>query len=155
MQWADSATWDTLEHLVPQLDQDHILICLTIRAEDKSKDVMDRRRRLSRDERFGEISLQRLTRAELEQWLAAASRGQELGRELLPVLYRHTEGNPFLVVQVLRALVEEGRDPVRRRAVDLEADVGAAPARRRERPDGAPTRSPSRSARAIFSRRRR
>jgi diguanylate cyclase (GGDEF)-like protein/putative nucleotidyltransferase with HDIG domain len=108
MQWADSATWDTLEHLVPQLDQDHILICLTIRAEDKSKDVMDRRRRLSRDERFGEISLQRLTRAELEQWLAAASRGQELGRELLPVLYRHTEGNPFLVVQVLRALVEEG-----------------------------------------------
>ena len=108
MQWADSATWDTLEHLVPQLDQDHILICLTIRAEDKSKDVMDRRRRLSRDERFGEISLPRLTRAELEQWLAAASRGQELGRELLPVLYRHTEGNPFLVVQVLRALVEEG-----------------------------------------------
>ena len=108
MQWADSATWDTLEHLVPQLDQDHILICLTIRAEDKSKDVMDRRRRLSRDERFGEISLQRLTRAELEQWLAAASRGQELGRELLPVLYRHTEGNPFLVVQVLRSLVEEG-----------------------------------------------
>ena len=108
MQWADSATWDTLEHLVPQLDQDHILICLTIRAEDKSKDVMDRRRRLSRDERFSELSLQRLTRAELEQWLAAASRGQELGRELLPVLYRHTEGNPFLVVQVLRALVEEG-----------------------------------------------
>lgn len=108
MQWADSATWDTLEHLVPQLDADHILICLTIRAEDKSKDVMDRRRRLSRDERFSEISLQRLTRAELEQWLTAASRGQELGRELLPVLYRHTEGNPFLVVQVLRALVEEG-----------------------------------------------
>jgi tetratricopeptide (TPR) repeat protein len=94
--------------LVPQLDQDHILICLTIRAEDKSKDVMDRRRRLSRDERFSEISLPRLNRAELEQWLAAASRGQELGRELLPVLYRHTEGNPFLVVQVLRALVEEG-----------------------------------------------
>ena len=108
MQWADSATWDTLEHLAPQLDSDHILICLTIRAEDKSKDVMDRRRRLSRDERFSEMSLQRLTRAELEQWLTAASRGQELGRELLPVLYRHTEGNPFLVVQVLRALVEEG-----------------------------------------------
>jgi diguanylate cyclase (GGDEF)-like protein/putative nucleotidyltransferase with HDIG domain len=108
MQWADSATWDTLEHLAPQLDADHILICLTIRAEDKSKDVMDRRRRLSRDERFSELSLQRLTRAELEQWLTAASRGQELGRELLPVLYRHTEGNPFLVVQVLRALVEEG-----------------------------------------------
>ncbi len=108
MQWADSATWDTLEHLVPQLEHDRVMICLTIRAEDKSPDIMDRRRRLSRDERFAELSLQRLTREELEQWLAAASHGQELGRELLPVLYRHTEGNPFLVVQVLRALIEEG-----------------------------------------------
>ena len=108
MQWADSATWDTLEHLIPQLEGDRVLICLTIRAEDKSPDIMDRRRRLSRDERFGELSLQRLTREELEQWLAAASHGQELGRELLPALYRHTEGNPFLVVQVLRALLEEG-----------------------------------------------
>ena len=108
MQWADSATWDTLEHLIPQLERDRVLICLTIRAEDKSPEIMDRRRRLSRDERFSELSLQRLTREELEQWLAAASHGQELGRELLPALYRHTEGNPFLVVQVLRALLEEG-----------------------------------------------
>ena len=108
MQWADSATWDTLELLVPQLESDRVMICLTIRAEDKSPEMMDRRRRLSRDERFSELSLARLTREELEQWLAAASHGQELGRELLPALYRHTEGNPFLVVQVLRALVEEG-----------------------------------------------
>ncbi|MDQ3951293.1 MAG: tetratricopeptide repeat protein, partial [Gemmatimonadota bacterium] len=52
--------------------------------------------------------LPRLSREELEQWLAAASHGQELGEKLLPVLYRHTEGNPFLVLQVLRSLIDEG-----------------------------------------------
>jgi predicted ATPase len=108
MQWADSATWDTLEHLLPQLDQDRILVALTIRTEDVTSDAQTRRRRLSRDERFHELQLQRLSREELEQWLAAASHGQALGEKLLPVLYRHTEGNPFLVLQVLRSLIDEG-----------------------------------------------
>jgi diguanylate cyclase (GGDEF)-like protein/putative nucleotidyltransferase with HDIG domain len=108
MQWADSATWDTLEHLLPQLQHDRILVALTIRAEDVTSDAQTRRRRLSRDERFHELQLPRLSREELEQWLAAASQGQELGERLLPVLYRHTEGNPFLVLQVLRSLIDEG-----------------------------------------------
>jgi diguanylate cyclase (GGDEF)-like protein/putative nucleotidyltransferase with HDIG domain len=108
MQWADSATWDTLEHLLPQLDTDRIMVALTIRAEDVTSDAQTRRRRLSRDERFHELQLPRLSREELEQWLAAASHGQELGETLLPVLYRHTEGNPFLVLQVLRSLIDEG-----------------------------------------------
>ncbi len=108
MQWADSATWDTLEHLLPQLEKDRILVALTIRAEDVTSDAQTRRRRLSRDERFHELQLPRLSREELEQWLAAASHGQQLGEKLLPVLYRHTEGNPFLVLQVLRSLIEEG-----------------------------------------------
>ncbi len=108
MQWADSASWDTLEHLMTQVESDRILIAMTIRAEDAGTDVTNRRRRLSRDERFQELALHRLSREEVEQWLAAASQGQELGHKLLPALYRHTEGNPFLVLQVLRALIEEG-----------------------------------------------
>ena len=34
--------------------------------------------------------------------------GQEVGRELLAFLYRHTEGNPLFIAQLLRTLVEEG-----------------------------------------------
>ncbi|HYD52633.1 MAG TPA: diguanylate cyclase, partial [Gemmatimonadaceae bacterium] len=108
MQWADAASWDTLEHLVTELRNEPILIALTIRAEDTSAEVQSRRRRISRDERFHELPLGRLSREDVEQWLAAASNGADLGLELLPTLYRHTEGNPFLVVQVLRSLVEEG-----------------------------------------------
>jgi len=108
MQWADSASWDTLEYLVPQLDGERLLICLTIRSEETFGETLERRRRLSRNELFHEISLSRLTRDEVKQWMEAAFHRQEVGRELLAFLYRHTEGNPLFVVQVLRTLVDEG-----------------------------------------------
>src|SRR5436305_7433466 len=34
--------------------------------------------------------------------------GQEVGRELLAFIYRHTEGNPLFISQLLRTLAEEG-----------------------------------------------
>ena len=108
VQWADSASWDMLEFLVGQLGSEHLLICLTIRAEEMQGETLERRRRLSRNERFRELTLSRLTREELKQWLQAAFHRQEIGRELLAFLYHHTEGNPLFVVQVLRTLVEEG-----------------------------------------------
>ena len=108
MQWADSASWDTLEYLVPQLDAERLLICLTIRSEETFGETLERRRRLSRNELFHEINLSRLTRDEVKQWMEAAFHRQDVGRELLAFLYRHTEGNPLFVVQVLRTLVDEG-----------------------------------------------
>ena len=108
VQWADGASWDTLEHLVPQLDDDRVLICLTIRAEEMLGETLDRRRRLSRLESFREIVLERLSREELRQWIEAAFHRQEVGREFLAFLYRQTEGNPLFVVQLLRTLVDEG-----------------------------------------------
>ena len=108
MQWADSASWDALEYLVPQLDTERLLICLTIRAEETYGETLERRRRLSRNELFHEITLSRLTRDELKQWIEAAFHRQDVGRELISFLYRHTEGNPLFVVQVLRTLADEG-----------------------------------------------
>ena len=108
MQWADSASWDTLEYLVPQLDKEQLLICMTIRSEETFGETLERRRRLSRNELFHEISLSRLTRDEVKQWMEAAFHRQDVGRELLAFLYRQTEGNPLFVVQVLRTLVDEG-----------------------------------------------
>ena len=108
MQWADSASWDTLEYLIPQLENERLLITLTMRAEETYGESLERRRRLSRNERFHELNLSRLTRDELKQWIEAAFHRQDVGREFLAFLYRHTEGNPLFVVQVLRTLVDEG-----------------------------------------------
>ncbi|HWJ24279.1 MAG TPA: diguanylate cyclase, partial [Gemmatimonadaceae bacterium] len=108
MQWADAATWDTLEHLLPLVTQDRLLICLTIRAEDLTGDVAERRGRLVRDERFHEIPLERLTPADVTQWVEGVFQGQTIGRAAVDFLYEHSEGNPLLVAQLLRTLVEEG-----------------------------------------------
>jgi diguanylate cyclase (GGDEF)-like protein len=108
VQWADSASWDALEHLVSQLDRERVLVCLAIRAEETIGEPLTRRRRLSRRESFREIVLPRLTREELKVWMEAAFHRPDVGRELLAFVYRHTEGNPLFVVQLLRTLLEEG-----------------------------------------------
>ena len=108
MQWADPATWDALEFLVARFRDQRLLICLTVRSEDMSELSASRLRRLSRSERCSDLSLQRLDRHELQQWLRTALGGQAPGADLLDHIMQQSEGNPFFVVQTVRALVEDG-----------------------------------------------
>jgi diguanylate cyclase (GGDEF)-like protein/putative nucleotidyltransferase with HDIG domain len=107
MQWSDSATWDVLEHVMAKLDQERLLICLTMRSEDTRGEALERRHRLIRDERFHEIELSRLTHAEVQQWLASVFAG-DATRELLAYLQRYSEGNPLLATQLIRMLLDDG-----------------------------------------------
>jgi tetratricopeptide (TPR) repeat protein len=107
MQWADGTAWDALEHLVTHLDSDRIMIVLTYRP-DSTFDVSPHRQMLSRFEIAREISITRLTRDEVKQWLEAAFHRQVVAREFLAFLYRHTEGNALFISQLLHSLVEEG-----------------------------------------------
>ncbi len=108
MQCADAATWDALEHVVTQLENEPVLLCLTLRMEDVTPDIHERMRKLVHNRRIHEQALARLTRDELRRWVDTAFYGQEIEREFLAYLYRQTEGNPLLVVQTLRTLVDEG-----------------------------------------------
>ena len=107
MQWADSTSWDALENLIGQLDTDRIMICLTQRPESPHA-AAPHREMLNRHEIVREMTISRLTRDEVKQWLEAAFHRQQVGREFLAFLYRHTEGNPLFITQTLRALVEDG-----------------------------------------------
>src|SRR5688572_19158432 len=108
MHWADAASWDVLEHLLAQLTTERVFIALTVRAEDAALGaVRERRQRLSRDERVRERRLERLTAGEVREWLQASLHRAELGDDLLDFVLRHTEGNPFLVTQLMRTLAEE------------------------------------------------
>jgi tetratricopeptide (TPR) repeat protein len=107
MQWADSTSWDALEHLLGQLDTDRLMICLTQRP-DSITENSPHRQMLQRHEILRELTISRLTRDEVKQWLEAAFHGQQVGREFLAFLYRHTEGNPLFITQLLHALVEDG-----------------------------------------------
>jgi GGDEF domain-containing protein/tetratricopeptide (TPR) repeat protein len=107
MQWADGTTWDALEHLVTHLDSDRIMIVLTYRP-DSAFEASPHRQMLSRFEIARQITITRLTRDEVKQWLEATFHRQTVAREFLAFLYRHTEGNPLFISQLLRLLVEEG-----------------------------------------------
>ena len=108
MQWADVASWDVLEHVCQQLEHERLLIAMTFRTEAAYAEAVERRQALTRNGVYRELTLPRLTRDEAKRWLEGAMHGQEVGRELLAFLYRHTEGNPLFIAQLLRTLVEEG-----------------------------------------------
>ena len=107
MQWADALSWDLLEYLGTHLDRERILICLTMRAEDIRDDILARRVRLSRDPRFDELRLGRLSQRQTAAWLTHALQ-QPLAPGLAEMLHERAEGNPFLTVQLLRAMHEQG-----------------------------------------------
>lgn len=108
MHWADESSWDLLEHVLAHVDRDRILFCITLREEDTMREVRVRRTRLSRDGRFREIRLARMTAAEQREWVHQAL-GDTVGDDLLQYLFAQSEGNPFFSVQVLRAMLDEHR----------------------------------------------
>ena len=108
MHWADTASWDALEYVLTQLTTERICIALTIRSEEAAYGaVRERRQRLTRDERVREIRLERLTAPEVSEWLQGALHRTDLGDDLLDFVLRHTEGNAFLITQLMRTMVEE------------------------------------------------
>jgi predicted ATPase len=108
MQWADAASWDALEHLVPQLESERIVLVLTIRTGDQSDDALERWSRLTSRPHHDELRLTRLTRDDVKRWVEGAMAHGEAGRDLLAYVYRHTEGNPLHVAHLLRDLEEAG-----------------------------------------------
>jgi tetratricopeptide (TPR) repeat protein len=108
MQRADASSWEAVEHLLGKLDTERLLIFITCRGEREFAEAAERRQVLKRHQLYQEITLSRLTREEVKQWLSAAFHKQEIGREFLAFLYRHTEGNPFFLSQLVSALVEQG-----------------------------------------------
>ena len=108
LQWADGASWDALEYLIPQLESERILIALSYRTREEDDDAAERWSRLASRPRHHEMRLTRLTRDDVKRWLEGSMRGEEVGRELLSYVYRTTEGNPLLVGHLLRDLEESG-----------------------------------------------
>ena len=108
MQWADEESWDALDYVLQQLDEERLLLCLSMRTEPAYSEAAERRKALTVHESFHELPLSRLTRDEVKQWLEAAFHHQDVGREFLAFLYRHSEGNPLVIAELLRILLEEG-----------------------------------------------
>ena len=103
--WADEASLALLEFVAQEIDGARLLLLLTYRDRERPT----RPRALGEALRHGQrIALRGLQRAAVER-LVAAFAGERAAAELAPRLAEVTGGNPFFLVEVLRALQQEGR----------------------------------------------
>jgi DNA-binding SARP family transcriptional activator/predicted ATPase len=124
--WADAASLDVLHYAALRWSEERapILVLLTLRQEalTESPDLQTWLTRLKHDVACAQLNLAALSRAETEQLIRALLEPEEgqdgappAGVQNLPPLTRfsrwlfeETDGQPFFLVETLKALVEEG-----------------------------------------------
>ena len=109
LHWADRGTLWLLGHLLRQLRQERVLILGAYReaeldrAHPLAKSLVD----WNRERLASRIVLRRFNPTETEDQLGALL-GERVSGDFAAAIHRETEGNPFFVEEVLKALIEQG-----------------------------------------------
>ena len=105
LQWAHESTLALLPALAREAELAPLLLVGAYRIEEVAPGDMLARiiARMETEGRAESLPLHRLAPQDLAQWL----RG--LDEEAVARIHRHTEGNPFFVLETVRALEEQGR----------------------------------------------
>jgi predicted ATPase/DNA-binding SARP family transcriptional activator len=107
--WADSGTLSLLRHLARHTRQGRVMITATYREVelDQARPFHEVLLDLNRERLATRLKLTRLDRAQTGELLAVLF-DEEITPEFLDGIYRETEGNPFFVEEMCKALVESG-----------------------------------------------
>jgi DNA-binding CsgD family transcriptional regulator len=109
LHWSDEASLDTLLVLARHVISQPILLLLTYRDDERTPELNMFLSGLNRERLAVEISLMRLGSAEVDAMLRAIfGLARPVRAEFLEALYTTTEGNPFFIEEVLKALVANG-----------------------------------------------
>jgi class 3 adenylate cyclase/tetratricopeptide (TPR) repeat protein len=110
LHWADGSSVDLLQHLARHTRSSRILLLGTYRDVDVQRHHPLSRalRDLSREHLLERIQLHRLEQGETAALIAATMGEAEVAPALAWLVYQGTNGNPFFVDEVLRALVDRG-----------------------------------------------
>jgi DNA-binding SARP family transcriptional activator/Cdc6-like AAA superfamily ATPase/predicted Ser/Thr protein kinase len=105
--WADSGTLSLLRHLARHTRQGRVMIVATYREVelDQARPFHEVLLDLNRERLATRLKLPRLDRGGTEELLGVLF-DEEITPEFLDGIYRETEGNPFFVEEVCKALVE-------------------------------------------------
>jgi tetratricopeptide (TPR) repeat protein/transcriptional regulator with XRE-family HTH domain len=109
LHWADDASLELLQHLARHSRAHRVLLLGTCRdVELGHQHSLGRALRdLERERLVERISVRRLGHEDTVR-LITDSIGQDLSDEFVELMYRHTDGHPLFVQEVLRALIERG-----------------------------------------------
>jgi predicted ATPase/class 3 adenylate cyclase len=108
--WADTSSLELLQHVARHTRANRVLLLGTYRDVEVNRQhpleaaLTD----LGRERLTHEIVIRRLDEKGTGELVAATLGGAEVDPEFVSVVHRQTEGNPFFVEEVLRALVERG-----------------------------------------------
>ncbi|MFQ5943101.1 MAG: protein kinase [Anaerolineales bacterium] len=108
--WADSSSSALFRHLARRIPQKPILLVGTYREVeiDSARPFREVLFDLNRERLGRRLKLGRLSLDQTEALLAAIFQ-EEITPEFLDGIFRETEGNPFFIEEVCKALIEEGQ----------------------------------------------
>ena len=108
--WADSATRELLDHIARRLTKTRSLVLVSYRS-----DELDRRHPLApllqtwRRSGVAEfVTLSPLGHGEIAEMIAAILEDDEVGTELRDLMHARTEGNPFVLEEMLKEAIDRG-----------------------------------------------
>ncbi len=110
LHWADSGTLTMFHHLIRRTQDQPIMFLATFREIElrEAQPFKELLLELNR-QRIGErLKLGRLNKEQARQMLAAIFQG-DITDDFLAGIYQETEGNPFFIEEICRALVESGK----------------------------------------------
>ena len=107
LHWADSLTWEVLAFLARRAASLPVLIVGLCRMEDLQPEQVRLVRTLQRNGLLSEIPLDRLDETETET-LARTLLSEPPPAQFFDNIYRDTEGNPFFIIETVRAWREGG-----------------------------------------------
>jgi predicted ATPase len=104
--WSDESTLEFLLFFARKTAAHRLLVVLTYRSDELTQPLRTLLAQLDRERLRQEIALVRLTRTNTETMLSAIlQEGDSLPAGMLDALYDLTEGNPFFLEEVLKALM--------------------------------------------------
>jgi DNA-binding CsgD family transcriptional regulator len=107
--WSDDASLEVLLTLVRRSVTQPIMLLLTYRDTDAPPNLTDLIATLERERLASEIALAGMHAAEVDAMLRAIfKQWQPIRSDFLTALYTLTEGNPFFIEEVLKALITTG-----------------------------------------------
>jgi class 3 adenylate cyclase len=108
--WADSATRELLDHIARRLTGTRSLVLVTYRS-----DELDRRHPLApllqtwrRSSVAETVTLSPLDRGEIAEMIASILDAETVGPEFRDLMHRRTEGNPFVLEEMLKEAIDRG-----------------------------------------------
>jgi len=113
LQWADSGTLQLLIFIARNISSDRVMLCSAYRAEELTVQgdplpFYEQFKQAIRNIPHHDVALERMNQTEIAQMISSILGIRDVPSKFVTKLYGECEGNPFLVEEVLRSLMDEG-----------------------------------------------